>query len=308
MARARPTQYRCLACATPLREREVGEGTGIWIDQCPQCSGLFVDRDEFSRIKDYYGSRGSPSRPRAPAPVPREHRPPAGSDDDGSGTVLFQWMTGLPVESGMATKVFPWVTVGLLLINTVILIAAMVAGLEKWIDALAVVPAEITSGRRLWTLLTSMFMHAGPVHLAGNMYFLYVVGDNLEERLGRWKFLGFYLLCGFAADLAHIAVHSSSSIPSVGASGAIAGGMGAYLVLWPKARFLVRWFYFYVYHFKLYIPVWAYFGFWILFQFLCAALDVPGVGWWAHIGGFICGTGVALLMRHAPEPDPFKTA
>jgi membrane associated rhomboid family serine protease len=297
--RAHRTDYRCPACAIPLMEREIEPGTGIHIDQCIQCAGIFLDRDEFSRIKEHYESVGAPTvRRRTSRPPRRPTRAPEWDiDEDGTGAVLFQWLSGLPIEIGMATAKFPWVTVGLIVVNTAVLIATMIGGLEQWIHALGMVPAEIMGGERLWTLFTSMFTHAGPIHLAGNMYFLYVAGDNLEERLGWWRYLLLYLLFGVVADVAYIAGDPDSHVVSVGASGAIAGVMGAYVVLWPRAVFLVRIFWFFWYHIKLHIPVWVYFALWLAFQSLCALADVPGIAWWAHIGGFACGAGIAAWLR-----------
>jgi membrane associated rhomboid family serine protease/Zn-finger nucleic acid-binding protein len=297
--RARRTEHRCPSCAIPLMEREIDKGTGICIDQCIQCAGIFLDRDEFSRIKEHYAAVGAPAIRHAEPPPPKPRPGPLtwAEDEDGTGSVLFQFLSGLPIELGMATAKFPWVTVGLIVVNTAVLIAMIIGGLERWIDILGLVPAEIVRGERLWTFLTAMFTHAGPIHLLGNMYFFYVAGDNLEERFGWWRYLLFYLLCGVVADVAFIAGEPHSPIVSVGASGAIAGLMGAYVVLWPRAIFLVRIFWFLWYHFKLHVPVWAYFALWLAFQSLCAIADVPGIAWWAHIGGFACGACIAAWIR-----------
>jgi membrane associated rhomboid family serine protease len=129
-----------------------------------------------------------------------------------------------------------------------------------------------------------MFMHGNIIHPVGNMHFLYVTGDNVEERFGWCRYLGFYLLCGLVAGAANVALAPMSEVPCVGASVAISGVLGAYVVLFPNNRFVIRWFYFLWAHFAFRMPVWAYFGLWIGCQFLCAQLDVPGMAWWAHIG------------------------
>jgi hypothetical protein len=141
-----------------------------------------------------------------------------------------------------------------------------------------------------------MFLHGGAVHLLGNMYFLWVFGDNVEDRLGIGEYLALYLAGGVAADLVQIAVNPGSTIPTVGASGAISAIMGAYVYLFPARRMYAMFFY------RLYrVPVWIYLGIYMLFQFISAlgALggDGGGVAWWAHIGGFAFGAAAAALHR-----------
>ncbi len=299
LAGATRTGHRCPRCAVPLYEREIDEGSGILVDQCPNCSGLFLDRDEFSQTRSYYRALGVREKER-PQQRERPERPTyygVEADEDSTGTILFQLFTGLPIEVNVPTRTFPFVTIALLLLNTAILVMAMAGGLGRWVTDYGMVPDDILHGRRLYTFLTSMFLHGGIAHLVGNMYFLYVVGDNVEDRLGHWKFLGFYLLCGLIADLAHVIGHPNSMIPTVGASGAISGVMGAYVVLFPGSRFVIRIFWFFWYHVKIPMPAWVYFGFWIAFQVVCAALDLPGIAWWAHLGGFACGVAVGLTLR-----------
>ncbi len=299
LAGARRTQHGCPSCAVPLYERELDRGSGIFIDQCPKCSGLFLDRGELAQTQKYFRAKGAPLRTRRAARKrpPRTRAPSYDAEEDSVATVLFQCLSRLPVEVGMATTIFPFVTLGLLVANTVVLVLALVYGLDQSVNLYGVVPAEVMSGRGLYALITSMFVHANIVHLAGNMYFLYVVGDNLEERLGRLKFLGFYLLCGVVANFAHIAGNPSSALPCVGASGAVSGLMGAYVVFFPRARFVIRWFYFFWYHVKFGVPAYGYFLFWVLMQVVFAAAQLPGVAWWAHIGGFACGAAIAFVVR-----------
>jgi membrane associated rhomboid family serine protease len=159
---------------------------------------------------------------------------------------------------------------------------AWFAGVEP--TALAVVPA-----------FTSMFLHASWLHLLGNMWFLVIFGDNVEDRLGHFRYLIFYLLCGLAASLTHLLFNLHSNVPSVGASGAIAGVLGAYFLLFPSARVLT-WFGFFI----LWLPAWLVLGYWFVLQFLSGAagsLTVAsqkgGVAFWAHVGGFL--TGMALI-------------
>ncbi len=142
-------------------------------------------------------------------------------------------------------------------------------------------------------MLTSMFLHADIMHLLGNMFFLYVFGDNVEDRMGHGKFLLFYIVFGIVADLAHFMIDPSSPIPAIGASGAISGVMGAYMVMFPLAR--VRVFYRF---FMARLPAVVYLGFWFLLQLLESMLPgYSGIAYWAHIGGFLAGVVVAPFFR-----------
>lgn len=177
-------------------------------------------------------------------------------------------------------------------------------------DTWAMVPLEITFGQDLHTLLTCMFMHGGWMHLAGNMLFLWVFGDNLEDYLGHAGMVVFYLLCGLGASAAQIAVNPYSEIPNVGASGAIAGLMGGYLLLFPKARVDVL-FIIVIIVKVVPLPAWLVLGAWVGLQVVMGAVDWgvgdAGVAYFAHIGGFIAGiAGIALIwtMRGRPRAWP----
>ena len=141
---------------------------------------------------------------------------------------------------------------------------------------------------RAYTLLTSMFLHGGIAHILGNMWFLWVFGDNVEDRLGPGSFLVFYLLGGVAAALAQGVLMAGSSAPMIGASGAISAVLGAYYVLFPRAPVLTMvLLVFYPVFF--YLPAWFYLGYWALLQFVEALMGVPGIAFWAHLGGFAYG-------------------
>jgi membrane associated rhomboid family serine protease len=152
----------------------------------------------------------------------------------------------------------------------------------------------------LLTILTSMFMHSGFMHIAGNMLFLWIFGDNVEDYFGHFPYLLFYFACGIGSGLAHIIFNYNSPLPALGASGAISGVMGAYIVLYPRARVLTL-----VFIFFIPIPAFIILGYWFLLQFLAGvssvgAVATGGVAWWAHIGGFIMGmviTGLSLGDR-----------
>src|SRR5271165_610408 len=149
---------------------------------------------------------------------------------------------------------------------------------------------------------TSMFLHASWLHVLGNMWFLFIFGDNIEDYLGHFKYLVFYLLSGLFAMATQVAIYPHSNVPTVGASGAIAGVLGAYFLLYPRARVLT-WFFVFV----LYLPAWVVLGEWFVLQFMAGAAslstaqmgrDVGGVAVWAHVGGFVAGL---LLVKLLPE-------
>jgi membrane associated rhomboid family serine protease len=160
-------------------------------------------------------------------------------------------------------------------------------------------PSEVVHGQRLYTLVTSMFMHANWLHLLGNMLFLYIFGDNVEDVFGHLSYLTFYIFCGLAAAFTYIlSLYFSLTYPInfangvVGASGAISGVLGAYLVLFPKARILTL-----VTYFILPIPAVIFLGVWFLMQWLYVTFEIYSeVAYWAHIGGFIAGMILALAF------------
>ena len=152
----------------------------------------------------------------------------------------------------------------------------------------AMVPARISMGDGYYTMLTSMFMHGGILHIAGNMLFLWIFGDNLEDEMGHLRYLGFYLFCGLAAGLAQSMAAPDARVPMVGASGAIAGVLGGYMLLFPKARVDV--FLFFIIFFKVVpLPAWLMLGLWFAFQIIgeIGASGDGGVAYLAHIGGVL---------------------
>ncbi|MXY69606.1 MAG: rhomboid family intramembrane serine protease [Acidobacteriia bacterium] len=155
----------------------------------------------------------------------------------------------------------------------------------------------------LMPLVTSMFLHGGFMHLLGNMWFLWIFGDNVEDELGHAKFLLFYLACGVLATLAHFAAEPSSTVPLVGASGAIAGVMGAYLMRFPRSRVIVLLPLIVIWT-TVQLPAFVMLLYWFAIQVLngTAASGGAGVAWWAHVGGFVIGAGLALyLTRGRPK-------
>lgn len=172
-------------------------------------------------------------------------------------------------------------------------IPADLFGLAERAPEIAAIPSALT-------LISSMFLHGGLLHIAGNMLFLWVLGDNVEDSMGHLRFVAFYLLCGIVAALSHAALAPNSTIPMIGASGAISGVIGAYLVLHPRARINTL-----VLRFVVPLPAWLVLGLWIAFQIFNAAsasADAAGVAWWAHIGGFVAGAMLIAFFRHRDVP------
>ena len=165
----------------------------------------------------------------------------------------------------------------------------------------------------LWPLLTHMFLHAGWLHIIGNMWTLWIFGDNVEDRMGSGRFLGFYLTCGLAAALAHMFTNPGSAVPTIGASGAISGVLAAYLLLYPMAGVIVVVpFFFWPLFFEL--PALMYVGIWFFMQFFSGVLSlaspqaVGSVAWWAHVGGFLAGLILCpfFVMRRKPRRRLFR--
>jgi membrane associated rhomboid family serine protease len=203
-----------------------------------------------------------------------------------------------------------YVTIGLVVLNVLAFLFEInqpsEAALQSFIQAWGVVPREFSAGRDLpptipypfWsTLVTSMFLHGGWGHLGGNMLFLWIFGDNIEHRIGHLRFAIFYLVCGLAAGLAHVLANAGSAVPTVGASGAISGVLGGYLLLFPRNRVYVM-----TYGGVAAVPAMLMLGLWILLQFVNGVGSVAntpetgGVAYLAHIGGFIAGLVLAPLF------------
>ncbi len=216
----------------------------------------------------------------------------------------------IPLRDNIPSRRFSIVNTILIALNvSVFLFEGLLLGPEQqreFVTAWGLVPSRFwrEGGLHNWvTLLSSIFMHGGWWHLISNMLALYIFGDNIEDRVGHVIYIVFYFLSGLAASSAHLVVYSQSPIPTVGASGAIAGVLGGYLVLYPHARVLTLVPVFYFLR-MVEIPAMIYLGFWFISQlfnglFALTAVDVfqgGGVAWWAHIGGFVFGVVVIRLV------------
>lgn len=234
-------------------------------------------------------------------------------DPPGSGglyqrTPILSGLKGyrmIPIGDTPKARRFPWVMVLIVALNVLVFLYELSLGrrLEPFVQSMGLIPAELLSGRGGATLITSMFIHSGFLHLASNMLFLWVFGDNVEDSLGHVGFFLFYMAAGIVAGLTHTLLNPISIVPSVGASGAIAGALGAYLLLFPDAK--VRALIFLGPFFTLArIPAVVMIGFWFVTQLVSGliALEVQtaqsgGVAVWAHIGGFVSGVVAGVVRR-----------
>jgi len=220
----------------------------------------------------------------------------------------------IPIRDTIPSKTYPVVNYVIIGINVVVLLfeKSLGANLDRFVYIYGLVPARysdpqissyFTTGQQILSWFSFMFLHGGYLHLLGNMWFLYIFGDNVEDRLGPFRYLAFYLLCGITSGLSHLLFNFHSNMPTIGASGAIAGVMGAYLILHPHSKILtlipiifIPWF--------IEIPAFFFLGFWFVLQFLSATGshgNLGGIAWWAHIGGFVFGIVFLKIFLLLPE-------
>lgn len=208
----------------------------------------------------------------------------------------------IPISDINPRRKFPIVTVSLIVINFIIFLYQIsLRNPTSFIYKYALIPNNLFKfgGSEYIKLITSMFLHGNFLHIIGNMLYLWVFGDNIENNLGSFKYLIFYLLCGVSAELVHAIIYASSKVPTIGASGAIAGVLGAYFYLYPNAKVLaiVPFIYFFT---IMPVPAFIFLGIWFLLQlipgFIYFGKAGTGVAFWAHIGGFIAGILLIILF------------
>lgn len=219
----------------------------------------------------------------------------------------------IPIRDTIRAETYPIVNSLIITVNVLFFFVELSQGegLNRFIYIYGLVPARyaipqisayFTSGQQVMSFLTFMFLHGGFLHLIGNMWSLYIFGDNVEDRLGHFRYLVFYLLCGLASGVSHLVINWHSKVPTIGASGAIAGVMGAYFILYPRAKVLTLVPIFFFFQF-FELPAFVFLGIWFLFQFLSAAgasAQAGGIAWWAHIGGFVFGVIFLKLFEMLP--------
>jgi len=218
----------------------------------------------------------------------------------------------IPLRDRNPRSTTPIFTVGLIVANVLIFLYQLSLGPragDLLVFTYGMVPArlelafttpDVTLGQAFFPFLSSMFLHSGWLHLLGNMWFLWVFGDNVEDRLGHLKYLLFYLLAGLGAGFTHVIFNLNSTVPALGASGAISGVLGAYLILFPRSRVLTLIPLFIIF-FTVELPAAIILGYWFLIQTVSGlgslgAGAAGGVAWWAHIGGFVLGMAMVKLF------------
>jgi membrane associated rhomboid family serine protease len=264
---------------------------------CPECIGVWMEPEDLRRIRVHLPRPDVASEERVESLQFRIDDAQRQADDARAALrekelprmVLFLQAPLAPMEIYSHVRRRPIITYALIAACAVVFALQIAAG---GLTELALVPAAFLRGTAPWTIVTAMFLHGDVLHLAGNMYFLAIFGDNVEDRLSRGQYLLLYLLGGLGASLAHIASDPASTDYMLGASGAISAVMGAYAVLFPRRRLYMM----------LFVvmgrvrAIW-YLALWLAMQFYFVFRGEPGVAWWAHIGGVIVGAALALLHR-----------
>ncbi len=213
----------------------------------------------------------------------------------------------IPIKDDNPHQQTPLVTYVLIAINILIYLREMFLPLEAgqlFVMQYGAIPLEISHGRQLHTVFTSMFLHGGLLHLAGNMLYLYIFGDNVETLCGHFRFLAFYLFCGALAFFSHYIFAPMSQVPMIGASGAISGVLGAYALRFPHARVHVL-IPLFIFFYRVRIPAVLVLGVWFLMQLasgFSSSAGGGGVAWFAHIGGFVAG----LVLIRSFESNRYR--
>lgn len=213
-----------------------------------------------------------------------------------------------PLRDVIPSRTTPVVTVTLIIVNAALWffeVSLSSDALAEFLGTWGVVPAAFVPT----TLISSMFLHGSWWHVIGNMWYLWIFGDNVEDRMGHGRFIVFYVLCGVTAAIGHILINPASVVPTIGASGAIAGVMGAYLVLYPKSRVLTL-IPFIIFYEIIELPAVALLGIWFLMQLVnagavaaTASATGGGVAFMAHVAGFVMGTVAVFAFRKSRQPD-----
>lgn len=225
----------------------------------------------------------------------------------------------IPLKDNIERQSFPIVNTLLIILNVIVFVYEMglggVAGLNSFIVEYGVIPTRFLSStdlsmNRIFPLFSSMFMHANLLHIGGNMLFLFIFGDNVEDSMGHFRYLFFYILVGLLSGMAHIFANPSSTIPSLGASGAIAGVLGAYFLIYPRAKVATLIFLLFFFQ-AIEVPAWIFLGLWFLLQIVNGTTSIGGspaggVAWWAHIGGFASGMLLVLFFKRRRKEDFLK--
>jgi len=302
----------CPRCGTEMSKINYAYDSNVILDKCGDCGGLWADEGEIERLAVF--RKGNPILDRMGEAIAMEKDASLRARYDAvSGSQRRPLIPGIgigivmPVGDDQECDTFPFVVALLAVANILVFVYQILflhgrGAEETFYKQFGLVPTEaFTSLHGGASFVTSMFIHCGFLHLAGNMLFLVIFGDNIEDRLGHMKFLLLYTVSGLAAGALHALANPASTLPAVGASGAISGAMGAYFALYPAAKIKTLF-----YNTIVDIPAFAYLGGWLALQIASAwlAKNNPlggGVAWFAHIGGFIIGVAAGLWIKYAGE-------
>lgn len=272
---------RCPDCEATLVACDIAF-TDVEVARCEQCDGIWLDEAALARLEVIRDGEA------ARADIERET-----THQDW----MFEFVSGLPIEFNMRPRRTPVVTWTLVGVCVVAFLVEFFVGAELHspnedlaLGPFALVAADWPTLRWWFGLTTHAFLHGGVVHLAGNMFFLHLLGDNIEDVLGRGRFVAFFFVCAAFGGLAQTLVDTSSEAPMVGASGAIAGLAAAYTVLFRRAYMTMM-----VFFSQFKVSVLWYWGLWVAFNVFGASIGAAGIGWFAHLGGFVAGLAIALL-------------
>lgn len=299
----------CPECNCVMKEFNYAYDSNILLDKCNNCGSIWADRGETLLAAQHL--KTNPKIDAIGASIANDSKSKIETrrmkqDMNYLGSYLAIGGLSMPIPLSDNTKreKVPWVTISIIAICTVIFIlqTVFVDDYKSYLNIFAWAPAQYLS----LGLLTSMFLHGGLMHLLGNMLFLWIFGDNIEDKFSKVKFILFYLACGISADLLHLAFNFGDTTPSLGASGAISGIMGAYLIFHPEARLKT------LILFRIVeVPAALYIGAWFILQLyysvVYSLVGYSHVAWFAHIGGFVFGAAFAFFYkRHKKQAVEIK--
>jgi len=260
----------------PMMEHHLPGRLSTPVDRCSECHGLWLDGHERHKLAKASTKEGQQTK--------RERWVKRGA------IYAAQLLTQLPVEVENPRRSTPWVVFALLGALFLVFVAQTTGYIDH--ELYGIIPGRMVREWDVDTLLTHQFLHVSWMHLLGNCYFLYTFGDNVEHLFGRIRFLAFYLVAGIVGGLVHVLLTRATADVTIGASGAIAGVLAAYLWSFPRVKLL-----YVIFFVQLKLPVWAYLAFWVLFHLAMAFFTRnTSVAWFAHLGGFVFGLAVTPLI------------
>lgn len=303
----------CPRCNETMQKLNYAYDSNIILDKCSTCEGIWADGPEIERLAVY--SKGNPILDRMGNAIIEEKNKAEELNDIvetcksmSSGARLWFYMPKiiLPLSDDIKSRTFPGVVIAVILLNIAIFIYQFshVDDLSTFFKTFGLIPTAVLSGKGYSTFITSMFLHGGIFHLFGNMIFFWIFGDNVEDSFGHLRFLLFYIAVGVLAVAGHVLTNMQSDLPVIGASGAVSGVMGAYIIMYPHAKVSI----FFICQ-VIELPAFVYLGGWIMLQILSGLLfmsleSASGIAWFAHIGGFLSGAVLMwLFKKRNKQPD-----